>query len=82
MLASRSPSLSGVGRRPDEHLHARALAVGRRPEVRVVGAAAVLRLGAHAVVARAALAVVVDLEVPPCSSNPYWYWTSWMMLFQ
>ena len=63
MPVSRSPSRSGFGRGPDEHLHARALAVGRRAEVRVVGAAAVLRLGAHGVVAGAAAAVVVDLEV-------------------
>ena len=48
---------------PDEHLHARPLAVGRRAEVRVVGAGAVLCLGAHGVVADAAAPVVVDLEV-------------------
>ena len=54
---------SGVGLVPDEHLHARALAVGRGEEVGVVDAAAVLRLGPHVVVAQAAAAVVVDLEV-------------------
>lgn len=48
---------------PDEHLHARPLTVWGRAEVRVVGAGAVLGLGAHGIVADAAAPVVVDLEV-------------------
>src|SRR5690606_2948564 len=49
---------------PQVHLHARALAVDGRDEVGVVDTTAVLGLGADVVVAEAAVAVVVDLEVP------------------
>src|SRR5512139_3166211 len=52
------------GDREQEHLHARRRAVGGRPEVRVVRAAAVLDVDVDRVVLRAAPAEVVGLEVP------------------
>lgn len=51
----------GLG--PDVHAHAAVLAVGGRGEVGVVGAGAVLGVEDDEVVALAALAVVVGLEV-------------------
>ena len=46
-----------------KHLHARAEAVRRRVKVGVVKAAAILRVGLHRVVARAAAPEVVDLKI-------------------
>ena len=53
----------GRGRRPHVHLHAGTASVWRCREVGIVGAAAILRLGAHIVIAHTAAAVVVHLEV-------------------
>ena len=53
----------GVGRGEKILLHARALAIGRRGEVRIVRAGAILRFGPHGVVACAAASVVIGLEV-------------------
>ena len=63
MSESRSPSRFGVGGVPEVHLHARTAAVGRRREVGVVRAAAILRFGVDGIVADAAVAEVVRLEV-------------------
>ena len=61
--ASKSPSRSGFGSGENEHLNAARRAVRGRREVGVVDAGAILGIGLHGIVAQAAAAEVVLLEI-------------------
>jgi hypothetical protein len=62
--------LHGHGPVPEVHPHARALPVGRRGKVGVVVSGAILGVGLHSIVALAALAKVVLLEITGRLSEP------------